>query len=55
MIKTNNFKALLKHLQFEENGNVFTKNFEGNGIFLKADFNREELTYSEIAGLIINI
>ncbi len=54
MINKDNFKALLKHLKFEENGNIFTKNFKENNTFLKVDFQKEELIYPEQAGLKIN-
>ena len=54
MINNNNFKALLKHLQFEETGNLFTKNFAGDNVFLKVDFEKKQLEYPESAGLIIN-
>ncbi|CAN2039478.1 hypothetical protein GMMP15_1290008 [Candidatus Magnetomoraceae bacterium gMMP-15] len=54
MINKNNFKALLKYLEFEDKGNTFTKSFEGDGVFLKVDFNKEQLEYPENAGLIIN-
>ena len=54
MIIKDNFKALLRHLQFKEQGSIFTKNFKGSGMFLKVDFKKEKLEYPEIAGLIIN-
>ncbi|MCT4614815.1 MAG: restriction endonuclease subunit S [Marinifilaceae bacterium] len=54
MINKQNFKALLLHLNFEEKDNIYTKNFEGTGNYLKADFNKEQLEYPEMAGLIIN-
>ncbi len=54
MINNDNFKSLLKYLRFEEKGNSFTKNFEGNDVFLKVDFKKEELEYPENSGLIIN-
>ena len=54
MIAEDNFKALLRHLQFDEKGYVFTKNFEGIGVFLKVDFKNKKLAYPESAGLKIN-
>ncbi len=54
MINKDNFKALLRHLDFEEKGQIFSKDFKGNGIYLKADFKKEQLEYPEIAGLMIN-
>ncbi len=54
MINKDNFKALLKHLEFEENGDVFNKNFEKEGIYLKVNFKKQELHYPESAGLKIN-
>ncbi|MDM8557234.1 N-6 DNA methylase [Candidatus Parabeggiatoa sp. HSG14] len=53
MIIKDNFKALLRHLQFIEEGNIFTKNFN-NDIFLLVDFKNEQLEYPEVAGLKIN-
>lgn len=54
MINKDNFKALLRHLDFEEKGQIFSKDFEGDGIYLKADFKKEKLEYPESAGLTIN-
>ena len=54
MIIKDNFKALLKHLSFEEKGEIFTKNFEESGVYLKVDFKKEELEYPELVGLKIN-
>jgi len=54
MINKDNFKALLRHLDFEEKGQIFSKNFNGDGVFLKADFKKEILEYPESAGLTIN-
>ncbi len=54
MIIKDNFKALLKHLCFEEKGEIFTKNFEESGVYLKVDFKKEELEYPELVGLKIN-
>lgn len=53
----NNFKALLKHLQFEEidtNNQVFSKFFPFSKSFLKVDFKNEILIYPEDKGLLIN-
>lgn len=54
MIDKNNFKALLKHLDFEKNGQVFRKDFEEPGVFLRVDFLREIIEYPELVGLKIN-
>jgi len=54
MINKKKFKALLKHLQFIANGDVYSKDFEETGIFLKVDFKKESLEYPESAGLKIN-
>ena len=54
MINKDNFKALLRHLKFEEKGDVFNKNFEESGVYLKVDFKKEELDYPELVGFIIN-
>ena len=54
MINKDHFKALLRHLDFEEEGQIFSKNFEGDGIYLKVDFKKEKLEYPESAGLKIN-
>ncbi len=53
MIHNNNFKALLIHLGFEQEGNTFSKNFASGGD-LKVDFKTEQLHYPESDGLIIN-
>jgi hypothetical protein len=54
MINKDNFKALLRYLNFEENGVIFNKNFEESGVYLKVDFKKEELDYPESTGLKIN-
>ncbi len=54
MINKNNFKSLLKHLNFEEKGDIFIKNFERSGVYLEADFKKKKLNYPELIGLKIN-
>ena len=54
MINKDNFKALLRHLKFEEKGDIFNKDFEESGVYLKVDFKKEELDYPELVGLKIN-
>jgi type I restriction-modification system DNA methylase subunit/restriction endonuclease S subunit len=54
MIIKENFKTLLRYLQFEEKSNIFTKNFANSDVFLKVDFKKEQLEYPEFAGLIVN-
>lgn len=54
MINKDNFKALLEHLKFEKKGEIFNKNFEESGVYLKVDFKKEELEYPELVGLKIN-
>lgn len=54
MIDNNNFKALLKHLEFEKKGNVFTKDFDESGVYLRVDFLKEIIEYPELVGLKIN-
>jgi len=54
MINKDNFKALLKHLKFENKGEIFNKNFKESGVYLKVDFKKEELEYPELVGLKVN-
>lgn len=54
MINKDNFKALLKHLDFEENNHIFSKNFEKSSSYLSVDFKKEVLYYPELDGLKIN-
>ena len=54
MIDNDNFKALLKHLEFEKKGNVFTKDFDESGVYLRVDFLKEIIEYPELVGLKIN-
>ena len=53
MINKNNFKALLKSLNFHQQHNLFVKTFN-NDIILSVDFQHEKLNYPEEYGLIIN-
>ena len=48
MITKQNFKELLKYLNFSENNHIFSKNIDGYE--LKVDFDNEKLIYP--AGLI---
>ena len=43
MITKQNFKDLLKHLDFSENNHIFSKNIDGSE--LKVDFDNEKLIY----------
>jgi type I restriction-modification system DNA methylase subunit/restriction endonuclease S subunit len=54
MISTENFKDLLRYLQFAENGNLFTKDFATQDCKLVVDFHKHLLIYPEDKGLIIN-
>lgn len=54
MIDIDNFKALLKHLEFEKKGSVFTKDFDESGVYLRVDFLKEIIEYPELVGLKIN-
>ncbi|RLD58398.1 MAG: type I restriction endonuclease subunit M [Bacteroidetes bacterium] len=54
MINKDNFKALLRHLKFKEKGDIFNKDFEESGVYLKVDFKKEKLDYPELVGLKIN-
>ena len=47
MITKDSFKALLRYLNFEENGDEFYKDFGQNEAYLKVDFAKEELIYPE--------
>lgn len=42
MINKNNFRALLKHLNFDENADVFKKQFDTNNSYLEVDFRNEK-------------
>lgn len=54
MINIDNFKELLKALNFEEKRNVFSKHFTDTEAYLKVDFNKSELIYPEDKGFTIN-
>ena len=45
MITTENLKALLTLLQFEEDKNVYSKHFPDGDFYLKVDFFKQELIY----------
>jgi type I restriction enzyme M protein len=48
------FKQLLTFLNFEQQGNIFTKNFPEIDADLSVDFGKEVLIYPEAKGLVIN-
>lgn len=54
MINIENLEDLLKTLNFEKKGKVYTKFFNHNDAYLKVDFNKSELIYPEDKGFIIN-
>ncbi len=54
MITKDNLKKLLSTLTFEQNDNIFTKQFDDIGASLKVDFEKQKLIYPEDKGLIIN-
>ena len=54
MITKDNLKALLLALQFEQNGNQFSKRFADSDTFLKVDFDKNLLIYPEDQGLTIH-
>lgn len=53
MIDKNNFKDVLKFLDFEENGDIFI-HYYANNTYLKVDFNSNKLIYPEDQDLTIN-
>jgi type I restriction enzyme M protein len=54
MITKDNFKDVLKVLNFEENNNIFTKHFPEMDAYLKADLNKNELIYPIEKGFTVN-
>lgn len=54
MITKDNLKALLLYLGFEKIGNQYSKKITNSDIFLKVDFNKNELIYPEEQGLKIH-
>ncbi len=48
MITINNLKAVLKNMNFSQNGNIFEKYFSSYNCFMKVDFNKRKLIYPEI-------
>ena len=54
MITKDNLKTLLLALQFEQNGNQFSKRFADSDTFLKVDFDKNLLIYPEDQGLKIH-
>ena len=51
MITKDNFKNLLVVINFKQNGNIFTKQFDELNAILKVDFDNQELVYPEDKGL----
>jgi len=54
MINIKNLKDLLRALNFEESGNVFSKYFTNPDAYLKVDFERNELIYPTDKGFKVN-
>ncbi len=54
MITRKNLKAFLRHIEFFEKGDEFTKLFPAIDAYLKVDFARQQLIYPEEKGLIVN-
>lgn len=54
MINKDNLKDLLRALNFEEKGNVFSKFFTDTDAYLKVDFKKNELIYPTDKGFIVN-
>ena len=55
MINKDNLKEVLKKLNFEENGDIFSRYFpENNNAYLKVDFKKKELLYPIDKGFIVN-
>ena len=54
MINKENLKSVLKSLDFNNDGNVYSKKFEDFDCYLKVDFKKGEIIYPEKQGLKIN-
>ena len=54
MITKDNLKPLLLTLEFEQNGNQYSKGFADSDAFLKVDFDKNLLIYPEDKGLTIH-
>ena len=54
MINENNFKDVLRVLNFKENSNIFSKQFIQTDAYLKVDFDKKELIYPEDKDFVIN-
>lgn len=54
MINKENLKDLLKTLNFEEKGKVFTKHFPDTDAYLKVDFAKSLLIYPTDKGFVVN-
>jgi type I restriction-modification system DNA methylase subunit len=54
MINKDNLKDLLRALNFEEKGNMFSKYFTDTDAYLKVDFKKNELIYPTDKGFVVN-
>ena len=54
MITKDNFKDLLKALDFEEMDNVLSKKFNDSEAYLKVDFQKNNLVYPTDKGFKVN-
>lgn len=54
MINKENLKDLLKTLNFEEKGKVFSKHFPDTDAYLKVDFAKSLLVYPTDKGFVVN-
>lgn len=54
MITLNNFKEMLKALDFSSNGDIYSKEYKDFDCCLQVDFKKKEIIYPEDKGLKIN-
>ena len=54
MITRDNLKALLIALNFQENNNIFSKNFKNSETYLRVDFTKNSLVYPADKGLVVS-
>ncbi len=54
LITQENFRSVLKILNFEDSGDVYTKHFLNTESILKVNFKKHELIYPEDKGFVIN-
>ncbi len=54
MITTDNFKQLLRTLEFTENANIFSKHFDNGDCQLQVDFDNQILLFPTDQGLTVN-